>query len=226
MSQRLEGLKREDLKEFEPIWQTIEKTMGGFVPNSIFIMSHNIELMNGFGMLSAGVFRGADESRPNPLSAMFASLKNALKRLGKPKPEPISRELRSLIFMAVSMSAGCRYCQAHSALIASNHGASSDKIDDLLNYEESPHFDDAERAAIAIAFAAGEVPNAARADHFTALKAHYSTEQIVDIVAAIAYMGFLNRWNDTFATALEDAPLDFASRNLEKVTWEAGKHVA
>ncbi|MEL7044272.1 MAG: hypothetical protein AAGL66_04535 [Pseudomonadota bacterium] len=77
---------------------------------------------------------------------------------------------------------------------------------------------------LALAFAAGRVPNETTDQHFLELKKHFSDEQIIDIVAAIAYMGFLNRWNDTFATLLEDQPLQFAGSKLKQVPWEAGKH--
>ncbi|MEM7280223.1 MAG: carboxymuconolactone decarboxylase family protein [Pseudomonadota bacterium] len=226
MTQRLKGRDRADLTEFEPVWQTIEKVMGGFVPNSMFIMSHNIELMSAFGMLSGAVFRGAKEAKPNPLKAMLGRLRYEFKHRNDPEPEPISQELRMLVFTAVSLSSGCRYCQAHSAMLSDHHGGMTEKVDDILSYDTSEHFTPAERAALALAFAAGQVPNATTEQHFVDLKAHFTDAQIIDIVAAIAYMGFLNRWNDTFATTLEKSPLDFATEKLDKVTWEVGKHAA
>jgi hypothetical protein len=39
-------------------------------------------------------------------------------------------------------------------------------------------------------------------------------EQVVEIVGVIAMFGFLNRWNDTLATPLEDEPLEFAEKHL------------
>jgi len=39
-------------------------------------------------------------------------------------------------------------------------------------------------------------------------------------------MGYLNRWNDTMATELEDIPLAFGNNVLAKRGWEAGKHAA
>ncbi|MEO1080244.1 MAG: carboxymuconolactone decarboxylase family protein [Pseudomonadota bacterium] len=226
MTQRLAGLTRHDIRELEPVLKVIEQTMGGFVPNSMFIMARNMELMEGFGMLSAAVFRGEASARPHPLKAMFASLRYRLRTIGKPRPEPISQALRVLVFTAVSLAAGCRYCQAHSAMLSANRHVSAEKIDDILNFDTSPHFSDAERAALALAFAAGRAPNETTDQHFVELQKHFSDEQIIDIVAAIAYMGFLNRWNDTFATLLEDAPLQFAGTHLKQVSWDAGKHAA
>jgi hypothetical protein len=37
--------------------------------------------------------------------------------------------------------------------------------------------------------------------------------------------GFLNRWNDTFATPLEDEPLHFGETHLTAQGWDAGKHL-
>ncbi|MEM7704507.1 MAG: carboxymuconolactone decarboxylase family protein [Pseudomonadota bacterium] len=226
MTQRLTGRRREDLPEFEPVWKTIEQVMGGFVPNSMFIMSHHIELMQGFGMLSEAVFRGASESKTKPLKAILASIRYKFNHRKDPTPEPITQELRSLVFFAVSLSSGCRYCQAHSAMLCAHHDASREKVDDILNYETSEHYSPAERAAVSIAFAAGQVPNATTSQHFDELKKHFSDAQIIDIVAAIAYMGFLNRWNDTFATTLEKSPLDYSNDHLSQVEWSVGRHAS
>ena len=53
-------------------------------------------------------------------------------------------------------------------------------------------------------------------------------EEIVEIVAVIAMFGWLNRWNDTMATTLEEHPLHFAEQTLTERTgwepWEAGAH--
>ena len=77
---------------------------------------------------------------------------------------------------------------------------------------------------VALAMAAGRVPNEATPAHFEALKAHFSDRQIVQIVAVIAMFGFLNRWNDTMATELEDAPVAFAEKALATIDWAKGKH--
>ena len=46
----------------------------------------------------------------------------------------------------------------------------------------------------------------------------------MELVAVVALFGFLNRWNDTMATALEAGPLAFAERQLGARGWTAGKH--
>jgi hypothetical protein len=58
------------------------------------------------------------------------------------------------------------------------------------------------------------VPNETTDEHFAELKRWYSDEQIVEITGVIALFGWLNRWNDTMATTLEDSPRQFVQRNL------------
>ena len=47
---------------------------------------------------------------------------------------------------------------------------------------------------------------------------------IVSIVGVVALFGWLNRWNDTMATTLEQAPHDFAVQRLGGSGWEVGIH--
>ena len=54
--------------------------------------------------------------------------------------------------------------------------------------------------------------------------AEFDDDEIIEIVATIAFMAFLNRWNDTLATPLEAAPRDFAEHHLTATGWSIGKH--
>ena len=45
----------------------------------------------------------------------------------------------------------------------------------------------------------------------------------MEIVATIAIFGFLNRWNDSMATQIEDEQFEFATKHLSE-HWDAGKH--
>jgi hypothetical protein len=40
----------------------------------------------------------------------------------------------------------------------------------------------------------------------------------------IGLFGFLNRWNDSMATDLEDVPEAFASATIGRHGWQPGKH--
>lgn len=75
------------------------------------------------------------------------------------------------------------------------------------------------------ALAAGSVPNAVDDALMARLKAGWSDEQIVEILAAVCLYGFLNRWNDAMATDLEEAPKELGDRLLARGGWTGGKHV-
>jgi hypothetical protein len=68
------------------------------------------------------------------------------------------------------------------------------------------------------------VPNAVCDEDFDELKKHFSAEEIVEMMGALCYMAWLNRWNDTIGTELEELPLDHARQHLNRHGWEAGKH--
>lgn len=85
-------------------------------------------------------------------------------------------------------------------------------------------FDEAERAALGLAFRSGQHPNAVTDEDMEACRVHFTDEQITAIVAVCSLFGFLNRWNDTMATTLEDVPRDAADRVLAGQGWTIGKH--
>jgi hypothetical protein len=43
-------------------------------------------------------------------------------------------------------------------------------------------------------------------------------------VSVISFFGFMNRYNDTMATPLEDEPIAVAEKHLSKQGWKLGKH--
>ena len=75
-----------------------------------------------------------------------------------------------------------------------------------------------------LAFKASVLPNEADKDDFDRLEKFYSSDEIVEIVASISLFGYLNRWNDTMATDLEEYPKDIARKIIGGVGWVAGKH--
>jgi uncharacterized peroxidase-related enzyme len=193
---RIKPLKREQVKELEPVLAATESRMG-FLPNSQLIMAYKPNLLQAFGQLANAV-NGPDVKTP--------------------------RSLRALVGHMASRSAGCQYCVAHTADGAHHAKVEDKKLAAIWQYEASPLFSEAERAALRFAQSAAAVPNAVGDGDFAELKKHFSDEEIVELVAVIAFFGFLNRWNDTLATELEDVPLAFAKKTLSGTGWEAGKH--
>jgi uncharacterized peroxidase-related enzyme len=136
----------------------------------------------------------------------------------------ISLSLRNLIANIASRSAGCQYCVAHTASNAHRSSVDDEKIAAVWEFEQSPLFSDAERAALRFAVCASTIPNGVEDSHYEELRKHYSEAEIVEILATVAYFGFLNRWNDSMATPLEEIPGSFAEATLVDGSWEAGKH--
>ena len=136
----------------------------------------------------------------------------------------VSEELAQLVGHMASAGAGCRYCQAHTAAHAAHLGVDEAKLAELWSFETSDRFDAAERAALRFAFHAGQHPNAVGDDDLAACREHFDDAQITAIVAVCALFGFLNRWNDTMATTLEDVPRLLADRVLAPQGWDLGRH--
>jgi uncharacterized peroxidase-related enzyme len=193
----VEPLDREELAEFEQMFKMTESAMG-FVPRSLYTMGRKPDLLRAFSATAFAV-------------------------LG---PGTVDPSLKQLVGMMASVSAGCRYCQAHTSASAKKTGAADEKIAAVFEFETSDLISDSERAALRLARDAGVAPNATTPEHFAELRKHFSDEQIVEIVAVISLFGYLNRWNDTMATELEDEPLAFASGTLASHGWQAGKHAS
>ncbi|MEO5883770.1 MAG: carboxymuconolactone decarboxylase family protein [Caldimonas sp.] len=191
----LDPLPWEANPQFRERFQHYQDTRG-FVPNSILTMSR----------------------RPNVAQA-FMDLNKAVLYEGT-----VPEELKMLVSLVTSQASGCRYCQAHMANLSSIYEASDEKIRAVWDFETSPLFSPAERAALRLGYHAALVPNEATAADFDELKRHFDEGQVVEIVATIALFGYLNRWNDTMATALETRAVEVAERAIGAVGWEAGKH--
>lgn len=170
------------------------KATRGFTPNSIRTMSRRPGIVKAFMQLNQAVlYEGT-----------------------------VPHDLKMLVSLASSMASGCRYCQSHMSNLSAIYGVSNEKIAAVWELESSDLFSDAERAALSLAIKAGLVPNAVEAEDFGELQKHFDDGQIVEIVASIALFGFLNRWNDSMATQLEELP---GARIKDALPgWSEGKH--
>ena len=178
---RLDPISREDLSEDARTLLEMGEQMMGFTPNDALIMGRNPAL-----------FKAASE------------LVRAVYGQGTLDPG-----LKRLIGYINSTAAGCSYCQAHTAHGANTAGIDRAKIDAAWDYETSDLFSDAERAALRVAQGSGLSPNKVSDAEFADLKNYYTDDEIVEIVSVIAMFGFLNRWNSTLATELEQTPAAF-----------------
>lgn len=113
---------------------------------------------------------------------------------------------------------------AHTAGASLRLGIDQKKFDAVWDYASSLLFSEAERVAIEFTVAASSQPNAVTDELFARMREHWSEDQIVEIAGVIALFGFLNRWNDTMATPLEEEPIEIGNKHLAKKGWSVGKH--
>ena len=186
----IRGEAREAFPEFEELFKAVENSMG-YLPNAYLGMAKRPELLKSFSSLIMAIFT----------------------------QEGLSPGLRQLIALACSLSAGCKYCQAHTSHGAERSGIDHQKIAEILKYKDSKLYSKSEKAVLDLAFAAGATPNTSSKEHFNELKKHFSDELITDIVSVISIFGFLNRWNDTLGTKLEDVPKGFIEEKLIPLGW-------
>ena len=170
----------------------------GFCPNSVLTMQHRPAISKAFINLNKAVM--ANEGR-------------------------VTSALKRLIAWVSSNATGCRYCQAHAIRAAERYGAEQAQLDNVWEYKTHPAFSAAERAALDFSLAASMVPNAVDANIKTALYAHWNEGEIVEMLGVISLFGYLNRWNDSMGTILEEDAIESGNQYLGKHGFEVGKHV-
>ncbi|MDZ7768299.1 MAG: carboxymuconolactone decarboxylase family protein [Woeseiaceae bacterium] len=182
--------------EIADLARFFESTLG-FTPNSVLTMQRRPAIARAFIDLNRAVMH--NEGR-------------------------ITSEQKRLIAYMSSLSTGCRYCQAHTALAAKRFGLTEERFEALWSYQSSPLYSDAERAALDFAIAASGVPNSVDDEISERLHKYWDEGEIVEILGVVALFGFLNRWNDSIGTPLEEGASEFASEHLKPRGWVRGKH--
>ncbi len=193
---RIQPLTPEEIpEELKPLYEGSLEMMG-FVANDVLTVAKRPDIFKGLFALGSAVYG----------------------------PGQVDLGLKRMVGEVTSKAAGCMYCTAHTAHGAAKMGIPQEKLDDIWAFETSEHFSDAERAALNFAMLAGRSPSEVSDADFERLREFYNDQQIIEITSVIGLFGFLNRWNDTMATTLEDAPLTYAKENLKEAVWSAGKH--
>lgn len=174
---RIPPIEDYENSELAPLFEQAEKWMG-FQPNDGLLMAHKPSLLISFFSLAKAVY---EEGLVAP-------------------------GLKRMIGHITSLSAGCEYCSAHTALGANNQGVPEEKMKAIWSFQTSSLFSEEERAALNVALKSGMTPNQVTDVDFDILKEYFSKAAIVEIVGVISMFGFLNRWNSTFNTNLETLP--------------------
>ncbi|NBC58647.1 MAG: carboxymuconolactone decarboxylase family protein [Bacteroidetes bacterium] len=169
----------------------------GFCPNSVLTMQHRPAISKAFINLNKAVM--ANEGK-------------------------VTSALKRMIAWVSSNATGCRYCQAHAIRAAERYGAEQEQLDNIWEYRTHPAFSEAERAALDFSLAASQVPNAVNAEIKERLYKYWNEGEIVEMLGVISLFGYLNRWNDSMGTTMEEGAIESGNKYLAKHGFELGKH--
>ena len=189
-------LDRNATPQAEEMAQFYQETLG-FTPNSLFTMMHRPRIAKAFLEMNQAVMENK------------GGLTSALKR--------------EIAYLS-SRITGCRYCEAHAIRAAERYGSSADRMNHIWEYKTYPAFTEGERAAFDLAIAASQVPNAVDDTLAENARQYWNEGEIVEIMGVVALFGYLNRWNDSMGTQLEEAAATSAHAILGDKGWTRGKH--
>lgn len=170
----------------------------GFCPNSVLTMQHRPATSKAFINLNKAVM--ANEGR-------------------------VTSALKRMIAWVSSNATGCRYCQAHAIRAAERYGAEQEQLDNIWEYRTHPSFSEAERAALDFSLTASQVPNAVNDEIKQQLYKYWNEGEIVEMLGVISLFGYLNRWNDSMSTTIEEGAIESGEQYLGKHGWNKGKHI-
>ena len=170
----------------------------GFCPNSVLTMQRRPAISQAFINLNKAVM--ANDGR-------------------------VSSSLKRMIAWVSSNATGCRYCQAHAIRAAERYGAEKEQLDNIWDYRTHQAFSEAERAALDFSLQASQVPNQVDAKIKERLYTYWDEGEIVEMLGVISLFGYLNRWNDSMGTSIENGAVESGNQYLSKHGWEKGKHL-
>ncbi len=166
---------------------------------------------------------------PNSVKTMFRrpAIAYAFINLNKAVMENkgnVTSDLKRFIGFVSSHQAGCSYCQAHTIRAAERYNATPEKLENIWDFQTHSAFSDAERVALEFALKSSALPNQVDDDIATKMRLHWTDDDIVEILGVVALFGFLNRWNDSMGTPLEEGANESGLLYLESKGWTVGKH--
>jgi AhpD family alkylhydroperoxidase len=117
----------------------------------------------------------------------LADMNTATKALDKDK------QLTELVKIRASQLNGCAYCVQVHIKVGKQVGLEQGKIDLIAVWRDSPHFSEREKAALALCEDLTQItPNFPKMDVMHETRKHFSKEELIVLISAIAN---INAWN-------------------------------
>tara|TARA_B100001250_G_scaffold182652_1_gene157193 strand:- start:12 stop:602 length:591 start_codon:yes stop_codon:yes gene_type:complete len=188
-------LNSED-KELKKLIQFYDETLG-FCPNSIKTMFIRPQIAYAFINLNKAVMENQGE---------------------------LSSKVKRLIGYLTSTVSGCKYCQAHTIRAAERYGSNNKQLNEIWDFRESSAFTEKEKIAFEFTIAASSIPNQVDDKISSKLREYWDDGEIVEMLGVISLFGFLNRWNDSMGTPIEEGALESGNKLIKN--WNPKKHIS
>ena len=188
-------LNSED-KELKKLIQFYDETLG-FCPNSIKTMFIRPQIAYAFINLNKAVMENQGE---------------------------LSSKVKRLIGYLASTVSGCKYCQAHTIRAAERYGSNNKQLNEIWDFRESPAFTEKEKIAFEFTIAASSIPNQVDDEISSKVREYWDDGEIVEMLGVISLFGFLNRWNDSMGTPIEEGALESGNKFIKN--WNPNKHIS
>lgn len=135
--------------------------------------------------------------RPPALEHIFSYL------LQSKRDALISKRHLEIALLTASQSHACHYCVSHHAPRLIEEGLSQEAVDRILE-DDVPGFDELD--TLVRDYAKQVTLDAARvsSEMFSALRSHFSEEQVVELTIRIALCSFFKRFNEALDIQVED----------------------
>jgi len=181
-------------KELKKLIKFYDETLG-FCPNSVKTMFLRPEIAYSFIELNKAVMENKGQ---------------------------VSSKLKRMIGFVSSRVSGCNYCQAHTIRAAERYGASRDQLENIWDFRENKDFSKKEKIALEFSIAASSIPNGVDEDLSREIRKYWDDGEIVEMLGVISLFGFLNRWNDSMGTRIEEAADKSGKKYIKG--WDPQKH--
>ena len=125
------------------------------------------------------------------LFAAVATLYGVLDR----KSSPLTPTLRSLITVRVSQINWCEFCVDINAMTLAKRAGSTEKVEALENWQDSPLFDDKERIALEYTEAVTYSDRQVSPELVSKVRTHFDEDALVELTGLIAFQNLSSKFN-------------------------------
>ncbi|MEM6895420.1 MAG: hypothetical protein AAF554_17115 [Bacteroidota bacterium] len=156
------------------------------------------------------------------------------------KDRALSLKMKWSLFFVFQLASGCTHCQVHGSFGVFQEFEKDyvqDEIPvealpeviayihDLMDFENSNKFSEAEKAAFRLARDSGPTPGLTTATHIEDLRRYYTDREIQEIIANCVLTGWLATTITSQASVTDRKSMSWALKHLTPKGWNPGVHI-